>query len=94
MSFISHDSHIRPGNKLLSSIQTLIGVSSEGSVQHIGGAAKILKCRGTRPPTNDMEEKILMCLRGPVVCQVIFTVQPSLFSYPKLSSGYTGVQSR
>jgi hypothetical protein len=44
-----------------------MGVETAASLVHAGGAATILKCRGTRPPKNELEEKLLLSLRGPVV---------------------------
>ena len=79
----NYDCHVRRGrqrflaaygsgcrimNESLSLVQTFIGVStSETSVGHAGGAATILKCRGTRPAKNEIEKKVLLSLRGPVV---------------------------
>jgi hypothetical protein len=41
--------------------------SSPDTLKHAGGAAMILKCRGSRAPKNELERKLLMSLRGPVV---------------------------
>lgn len=42
------------------------------SLQHAGGAAKILQCRGTRPPKDELEKQLLKALRGPVTVQAMF----------------------
>jgi hypothetical protein len=47
--------------------KALLGISDLSPMQHAGGAARILKCRGNRKPKDKFEEKILKTLRGPVV---------------------------
>lgn len=36
---------------------------------HAGGAARIIKCRGLRAPTDDLERDTLLALRGSIVIQ-------------------------
>jgi hypothetical protein len=71
---------VHPMNESLSLSQALTGVGTEASLGHAGGAATIMKCRGTRPAKNEIEMKVLMTLRGPVVCQ-IFSLSALVFMY-------------
>lgn len=57
-----------------------MGVATEASIGHAGGAAAILKCRGTRPAKDEIEKKVLLSLRGPVVCQIPFLSVPTFLS--------------
>lgn len=48
--------------------QTLSSPINEQVLRHAGGAAHILKARGYNTAKNDFELKVLLSLRGPVVC--------------------------
>ena len=44
-----------------------MGENEMALVGHSGGAAQILKSRGSAGPKNEFEQKLMLSLRGPVV---------------------------
>ena len=52
----------------------MAGFSSSGIIAHAGGAARIFKERGFTRPKNELEAKLMLSLRGPLVVQSIFLI--------------------
>ena len=52
-------------------MQSFIGVKCHSAMAHYEGAAQILKARRYYNPADDFEAKLLLSLRGPVVCEEI-----------------------
>ena len=58
--------------QMLMMFEHFAGSSSSNVISHAGGAARIFKERGRNKPKNELEAKLLLSLRGPVVIQSIF----------------------
>ena len=57
-----------PTSHVLTFLQTLQGLDGTRAQSHSVGAAQVLKGRGYTGPKDDFESKLLLSLRGPVVC--------------------------
>ena len=66
-------------------------------MKHAGGAAKIFKYRGKPYPGNELEQKLLLSLRGPVVsCPPSFFLSSEEYFHVRITGNldYTSTLSR